>query len=172
MEALNFRLNDAWEHQWPSYNQGQALGYHNDYASMTIVFDRDTQEAIEITATSETDASSSHYYRWINPDFLDAIKAEYVRRGLEFNKFVEDDEFIDLDVVEDILEKGVAMLADEEFDERVMVPLDLADAELLEIFKAAHKRDITLNQFIEEALKSAISDAERKALEATVATLD
>lgn len=160
MDAVGHRLNDAWEHQWPSYTNGQALGYHNEFASLTIVFDRVAQEVIEITATSEADAQKEHYYRWINSDYLEAIKAESESRGLQFDRFIDEKDYTNLDLVEDILEKGVAMLADEEFDERVMIPLDLEDSELLELFKSAHKRDMSLNQYLELILKKVISDAE------------
>jgi len=172
MEAVGYRLNDAWEHQWASYTNGQALGFTNEFADLQIVFNRETQEAIEISARSESAAIKEHYYRWINPDYLDEIKAESERRGIPFKQALDDTEYTDLDLVEDILEKGTAMLLNEEFDERVMVPLDIGDAELLEIFKAAHKRDMTLNQFIEEALKNLISEEEAKALEEKVAALD
>lgn len=41
----------------------------------------------------------------------------------------------------------------EVIDNRVEVPLDLTDEELLELFKLAHKADVTFNDFIEDVLK-------------------
>jgi hypothetical protein len=38
-------------------------------------------------------------------------------------------------------------------DNRVEIPLDLTDAELLMLFKQAHKLDMTFNDFIEDVLR-------------------
>jgi hypothetical protein len=37
-------------------------------------------------------------------------------------------------------------------DNRVEIPLDFSDEELLILFKQAHEADLTFNQFIEKAL--------------------
>ena len=48
----------------------------------------------------------------------------------------------------------------EVIDNRVEVPLDLTDAELLELFKLAHKADVTFNDFIEDVLKQYLEQTE------------
>ena len=45
-------------------------------------------------------------------------------------------------------------------DNRVEVPLDLTDQELLELFKLAHKADVTFNDFIEDVLKQYLEQIE------------
>lgn len=45
-------------------------------------------------------------------------------------------------------------------DNRVEVPLDLTDTELLELFKLAHKADVTFNDFIEDVLKQYLEQIE------------
>lgn len=37
-------------------------------------------------------------------------------------------------------------------DNRVEIPLDLTDAELLVLFKQAHEADVTFNEFVERVL--------------------
>lgn len=37
-------------------------------------------------------------------------------------------------------------------DNKVEIPIDLPDSELLVLFKQAHEQDITFNQFVERAL--------------------
>ena len=37
-------------------------------------------------------------------------------------------------------------------DNRVEIPLDFSDEELLILFKKAHEEDLTFNQFVEKAL--------------------
>jgi predicted HicB family RNase H-like nuclease len=52
------------------------------------------------------------------------------------------------------------MFNGEEFDNRVQVPLDLDDDLMMQLFMEAHKRDITLNQLVEEILKKVIAESE------------
>lgn len=40
----------------------------------------------------------------------------------------------------------------EKADNRVEIPLDFSDEELLTLFKLAHEADLTFNQFVERAL--------------------
>jgi hypothetical protein len=66
-------------------------------------------------------------------------------------------EWVDLEVSEDWLDKAKAMFNDQPYDNRVVVPLDLSDKELLQLALEAHKRDMTLNKFIEHILELAIA---------------
>jgi collagenase-like PrtC family protease len=61
---------------------------------------------------------------------------------------------------EDWLEKARAIFAGEEYDTRVSIPVDFSDDELLKYMTMAHERDMTFNQFIEEALREAMKDFE------------
>lgn len=162
LDAIQYRITDAWEHQWPSYQGAQVLGCANKFAYMSVVFSREDQEVIEITVSSELDAVAHAAYRWTNPVFKEAIDEEADRRGIDHDEAFEGCKYIDLETVEDVLEKGQAMLANAAFDPRVQVPLDLEDAHLLELFKKAHEQDITFNQFMENALKKVISDTQPK----------
>jgi hypothetical protein len=54
----------------------------------------------------------------------------------------------------------LAIKSGEDYDTRVMMPIDFSDAELLQYKKLAHDRDMTFNQFVEEALRHAITEVE------------
>jgi hypothetical protein len=41
------------------------------------------------------------------------------------------------------------------------MPVDFTDEELLKYMKMAHERDMTFNQFVEEALRQAIEEHKR-----------
>jgi hypothetical protein len=159
LNAIQYRITDAWEHQWTSYQQAQVLGCVNEFAAFNVAFRRSDQTVIEITATSEMEADENVAYRWINPDFRDEIFKEADTRRIDRTQAFEGCQYIDLEVVDDILEKGVAMLANEKFDPRVIVPLDLDDDQLLVLFKMAHERDITFNQFLAEILLNAVEES-------------
>lgn len=162
LNAIQYRINDAWEHQWASYKGAQVLGCINDYASMNVVFRREDQTVIEMTAVSELKADQNKAYRWTNPDFKDEIHAEAMSRNIDHSLAFDDCQYVDLDVIEDLLEKGQAMLANEKFDPRIQVPIELDDETLLAAMKAAHELDITFNQYMERALLNIISDSQPK----------
>jgi collagenase-like PrtC family protease len=65
-----------------------------------------------------------------------------------------------LDVVDDFIQKALAIKAGEDYDTRVQVPVDFSDEELLQYMKLAHERDMTFNELVEEALRHAIDEYE------------
>lgn len=158
LDAIQYRINDAWEHQWTSYEGAQVLGCDNEFATMSVAFKREDQTVISITVASGLEAQETIAYRWINPDYNDAIVAEADRRRLNHNEAFEGCDYIELEVVDDILEKGVAMLSNSKFDPRIQIPLDLDDDTLLVLFKKAHKRDISFNQLMNEILIEAVDE--------------
>jgi hypothetical protein len=59
------------------------------------------------------------------------------------------------------MQKALAIASGEDYDTRVSMAVDFTDEELLKYMKLAHERDMTFNQFIEEALRAAIEDYNR-----------
>ena len=68
--------------------------------------------------------------------------------------------YVDLDVDDDFIQKCLAISAGEDYDTRVQMPVDFSDEDLLKYMKMAHERDMTFNQFVEEALRHAIAEVE------------
>jgi hypothetical protein len=60
-------------------------------------------------------------------------------------------DYVDLDVDDDFIQKALAIIAGEDYDTRVSVPVNFTDEELLKYMKMAHDRDMTFNAFVEEA---------------------
>ena len=58
-------------------------------------------------------------------------------------------------------QKVSGIISGVDYDTRVSVPVDFTDEELLKYMRLAHERDMTFNQFVEEALKEAILAFER-----------
>mgnify|MGYP000161805290 CR=1 FL=1 len=59
-------------------------------------------------------------------------------------------------LLKNILELNMTKLR----DNRVEIPLDFSDAELLVLFKQAHEADMTFNDFVEKALKDYLEQIE------------
>lgn len=69
---------------------------------------------------------------------------------------VENYEQIELTVDSDFISKLTAILRGEDYDDRVVVEVDLSDDELLQICRLAHEADVTINNYISNILLNSI----------------
>jgi hypothetical protein len=106
------------------------------------------------------DYTNDRAYRMINPKFQEKHRKEALARDVDLNQAWDNVNYIDLDVVDDFIQKALAIRAGESYDTRVQVEVDFTDAELLQYMKLAHERDMTFNELVEEALRHAISEYE------------
>lgn len=163
MEVTDYRITEGSEYQWQcfgssAYRLDSWDGDQNGH-TLSIIFDTKTQEVYQVEAF---DYSRERAYRMTNPDYKEAFDAECQDRDV-LDMAWEDDagnpiKYVDLDVVEDFIEKARAIVAYEDYDTRVKVPIDFTDEELLTYMKMAHERDMTFNQFVEMALQAAIDE--------------
>jgi hypothetical protein len=157
METVDYKVTEGSDYGWNCYgpNAYRLDSWNQDQEGHTvgIIFDTRTHTVYEVSAY---DYKREHAYRLINPNFKDAHSAESNDRGVLENQAWDDVDYVDLDTDEDFLEKARAIVADEDYDTRVKVPVDFTDEELLTYMKLAHERDITFNQLVEEALREAI----------------
>lgn len=165
MEVVNYRITEGSE--WYS----QAFG-HNAHClsawngvhgtggwSLNIVFDTETQLVYQVEAC---DYTNDRAYRMINPLYKEAHDRE--AKNIEYanaNQAWDDVDYTDLEVDEDWLDKATAIVDGDDYDTRIQVPIDFTDEELLKYMKMAHERDMTFNQFVEEALRHAIEEFNR-----------
>ena len=162
MESIQYKVTDGAEYCWQSYGPNAYSlnhwnGRYDDGVTVSIVFDTITAVVYEMQAW---DYANKREYRWIHPDYLEAHMAESKLRNVDFNESIDDSKFIDLDVADDILEKATAIIKGEEYDTRVMVPLQLDDDQLLQLMTLAHEADQTLNEYVEQIMRFEIAKAE------------
>lgn len=150
MECIDYRITDGSEYMWYCYGEDSYyLDSVNGDNTVNIVFDTKTQVVYEMQAW---DNSLRNTYRWINPDYISAVKAEYKNRALDYSASIDNEKFIDLDVAEDMLEKASAISKNQPYDTRVQVDLTLSDPEMYRLMTMAHEMDMTLNQLVEHIL--------------------
>jgi predicted nuclease with TOPRIM domain len=106
------------------------------------------------------DYTNDRAYRMINPKFQKKHEKEAESRNVNLNEAWDDVDYVDLDLVDDFIQKALAIRAGEAYDTRVSVPVDFSDEELLQYMKLAHERDITFNELVEEALRNALEEIE------------
>lgn len=160
-EALSHRITGGSDYHWECYGPDvRFLDFESDHAHANVLFDTHTQEVYEATVTSKDE--SIRPYRWLNPKTKQDYIDECNEKGIDFKNAWDAFDWCDLETEEDFLEKAEAIFNGESFDNRVQVPIELDDSELLQLMKLAHERDITFNQLVEEALWAAIDEFNAK----------
>ena len=161
MELVDYKITEGGEYGWQcygpnSYSLDSWNGVHGKGGySFSIVFSTKTQKVYEV---SMCDYTNDRAYRMINPKNVEKHRKESDTKSVLANQAWDDVNYIDLDVVDDFIQKALAIRAGEDYDTRVSVPVDFTDEELLTYMKIAHERDITFNQLVEQALREAIAN--------------
>jgi len=154
-ESFEFKIIGGSDYQWDCYGpNARYLDFESDYAHGSCLFDTITQEIYEATVNSRDD--NVRPYRWLNPNTKEEYISECEVKGIDPNNAWDGVNWCDLEVETDFYEKANAIFNNRAFDDRVQVPLDFSDKEMLELALEAHRRDMTINEFVEEALRYAI----------------
>ena len=107
------------------------------------------------------DFVKSKAYRWTDPDYKDAHNSEAVSLGVNPNEAWDDVTYCEVEIAEDILEKMTAVNEGRDYDPRITIPVDMTNEEFIQIAKAAHALDITINEFVHRALVEALEHREQ-----------
>lgn len=161
-ETVNYRITEGSAFMWRCYGHNAYsldsainIDSWSEGSTAQITFDTETQTVYHVETH---DYKNNRSYRLINPDYLEAYRAECVRRSVPFDIAYDQVHFTDLETVEDWLEKTQAIITGQDYDTRVTVPLDLDDGTLYDLMKAAHQEDMTLNQYVEKILRVVIAE--------------
>jgi hypothetical protein len=161
MELVDYRITEGGEYGWSCYGPNAYTldswnGVHGAGGySFSIVFSTKSQKVYEVTVC---DYTNDRAYRMINPKNIEKHRKEAEHKSELANQAWDDVDYVDLDVDDDFFQKALAIRAGESYDTRVQVPVDFSDEELLQYMKIAHERDITFNELVEQALRSAIDE--------------
>jgi len=163
MELVDYKITEGSEYGWSCYGPNAYTldswnGVHGAGGySFSIVFSTKSQKVYEV---SMCDYTNDRAYRMINPKNQEKHRKEALARDVNLNEAWDCVDYVDLDVVDDFIQKALAIRAGETYDTRVQVPVDFSDEELLQYMKLAHERDMTFNELVEEALRHAIAEVE------------
>jgi hypothetical protein len=163
MELVDYRITEGSDYGWSCYGPNAYTldswnGVHGVGGySFSITFSTKTQKVYEV---SMCDYTNDRAYRMINPKNQEKHRKEALSRDVNLNEAWDCVDYVDLDVVDDFIQKALAIQAGEDYDTRVQVEVDFSDEDLLQYMKLAHERDMTFNQLVEEALRQAISEYE------------
>jgi hypothetical protein len=163
MELVDYKITEGSDYGWGCYGPNSFTldswnGVHGVGGySFSIVFSTKSQKIYEV---SMCDYTNDRAYRMINPKFQEKHRKEALARDVNLNEAWDCVDYVELDVVDDFIQKALAIRAGQVYDTRVSVPVDFSDEDLLQYMKLAHERDITFNQLIEDALRYAIEEVE------------
>ena len=155
MELVDYKITEGSSYGWECYGPNAYTldswnGVHGKGGySFSIVFSTKSQKVYEV---SVCDYTNNRAYRMINPDYVKKHSKEAKARGINLTEAWDEVNYVDLDVVDDFIQKERAIKAGETYDTRVMMQFDLPNDLLLQIALQAHAEDITLNEYITKAL--------------------
>ena len=159
MELVDYRITEGSNYGWSCYGPnsytldswGGEYGDGDDSGrySVSIVFSTKSQKVYEV---SVCDYTNNRAYRMINPNNVEKHRKEAVARDVNLNEAWDDVDYVDLEVDDDFIQKCLAIKNGEDYDTGVLVPINLPDDLLLQAALEAHKRNITLNAYINMAL--------------------
>ena len=153
MELVEYRITEGSDYGWKCYGDNvymmDSWNGEQDGHSFSIIFDTKDQTVYEVQAH---DYVHNRAYRMINPDFQKKNRKEAKRRDVSKDEAWDDVNYVDLEVDDDFIQKCLAIRAGEDYENTVSVPIDLPDDLLLEAAMNAHRQNITLNEYINNAL--------------------
>lgn len=162
LELTKYRITETGDYGWSCYGEhAQTFTYWDGShtgVSTDIIYDLKNQQVYEVTAH---DFMMNKSYRMINPKYKSAYMKEVGERELDDMAY-DDVPYTDLEVDEDLLEKLTAILNYETYDTRIQVPLELSRDEMHQMMTAAHKADMTLNDYVEQLLRRVVDEVEVK----------
>ena len=164
MELVDYKITEGSSYGWQCYgNYAYTLdswnGIHGAGGySFSIVFSTKSQRVFEV---SVYDYTNNRAYRMIAETKREKHRKESESRGANLNEAWDDVDYVDLEVVEDFMEKCKAIKAGVDYSTDISVPLDLPDNLLLEAAMNAHRQNITLNEYINNALREMMVEFER-----------
>jgi hypothetical protein len=156
MEIVGYRITEGSDYGWRCYGPDayrlDSWNQDHDGHTVSIVFDTNTQTVYEATAY---DYSRERAYRLFNPEFKKSFDQEALERGASANEAWDDVNYVDLESDDDFIQKALAIVAGEDYDTRVSIPLELPEDVLFELMRQAHEKDITFNQHVENIVREA-----------------
>lgn len=155
INAINYKITGGSDYGWQCFgNNARWLDSEDSKYSASIVFNNETQM---VFVAEVHEYVNNRSYRWINPLYATEYASEFKSRNIDNTLAYDNIKFVDLEVANDWIEKCTAITSyNFDYDPRVQIELNLSEAEIFHLMTLAHKKDVTLNQYVEDLLQTAI----------------
>ena len=164
MELVDYKITEGSSYGWACYGPNAYTldswnGVHGTGGySFSIVFSTKSQKVYEV---SMCDYTNNRAYRMINPKNVEKHRKEAEHKSQLANQAWDDVDYVDLEVVDDFIQKALSIRAGEDYSTDISVPIDLPDDLLLFAFKAAHAENMTFNDWMNQMLREFIDKVEK-----------
>lgn len=165
LDTIGYRFSAGSNYLWGCY------GEHATYLDFktvsgkpvgSVVYDSETAEVYEASVEVPGRALA---YRWMDTFAREDHEIEAKRKNIDPNNAWDDVSYTDIDVIDDFLEKLSAIINEEEFDERIIVPIEVSEQEEMQLYRLAHAADMTVNDYVNKILRDEMNRLENKALD-------
>ena len=159
MELVDYKITEGSEYGWSCYGPNAYCldswnGVHGVGGySFSIVFSTKTQKVYEV---SMCDYTNDRAYRMIVENKQEKHSKEAEQKSVLANQAWDDVDYVDLEVVDDFIQKALAIRAGEDYSTDITIPIELPDDLLMVAFKAAHKENMTFNDWMNQMLRNFI----------------
>ena len=156
MELVDYKITEGDTYGWSCYGPNAYRldswnGVHGKGGySFSIVFSTKSQKVYEV---SVCDYTNDRAYRMINPKFQEKHRKEAEHKSVLANQAWDDVDYVDLEVLDDFIQKCLAIKAGEDYSTDISVPIDLPDDLLMFAFKSAHEKNMTFNDWMNQVLR-------------------
>ena len=145
MQLVDYKITEGseWFSNVPNLYSLTSWNGEQDGYSLNIVFDPTDDQRVYLVEVS--DYKNNRAYQ---------LKDEKLVSGDpdKDNQAWDEVNFVDLETGEDFIKKAQAIIAGEDYDQRVSIPVDLPDDVTFTLMKQAHELDITFNQHMNNIL--------------------
>ena len=159
LKLFDYKLACCSKFEWSCWKDGWTYVSENEYGHVEATINPTEDIIYEVNVYSH---KTKQPYRWLNPNFIDTFKSECIARRVEFDKAWDDMAYFDTESLDDIFDKVYAIFHDLDFDETVVINLQLDAATLLRLSMAAHSQRLTLNDYIVGLVKDAAAETLRE----------
>ena len=156
MELVDYKITEGSDYGWGCYGPNSFTldswnGVHGKGGySFSITFSTKSQKVYEV---SVCDYTNDRAYRMINPKFQEKHRKEAEHKSVLANQAWDDVDYVDLEVLDDFIQKCLAIKAGEDYSTDISVPIDLPDDLLMFAFKSAHEKNMTFNDWMNQVLR-------------------
>jgi hypothetical protein len=169
-ESADYKISGGGEFLWDCFGgNAHCIDFASDevdgkFNEVCMRFDTQTRVVYSIEVyVAIHDLGNDVAFVWYNPAYKQEYFNEAIRRNVDPAVAYDDTSFIVKDNETEILEIISAVINNEDVSLYVstcLVELKFPKEDLFDLLMAAHKRDITFNEFLQEILADAVKVAE------------
>ena len=176
LDICGYRIREAADFGWYCYGpNARAIDFSLDYSVdadlVSAVFDTVTLRVYEMDVFAENE-SGRIYYRWIDPDYVEAYRKEADARGLgeTFDLVYEAESiqasprwtFVDEETLvqkaKEVLQTGIREADRFEESGTTELTMEIENSTLFQLMLDAHALDITLNSYLNRVMREHIAE--------------